>query len=160
MGSGEVRGPAIVSNNYGKGRTIYISGSLEANYVGDGVKSIRQLLGSIVRYLGGGTPQPFRLMAPRGVYGVLRRSPNGDLALWVLANVGFKDAASGRMRQEYIPVHDIEVAIRIPEGRQAGTMKLLRTGADAASFRVENGYALATIPRLHIAEVVHLTLTT
>jgi hypothetical protein len=100
------------------------------------------------------------LKAPRGVYGVLRRSPNGDLLLWVLANVGFKDAASGRMRQEYVPVHDIEVAIRIPEGRQAGTMKLLRTGVDAASFRVENGYALATVPKLHIAEVVHLALRT
>ena len=75
MGSGEVRGPAIVANNFGKGRTIYISGSLEANYVGDRVKSTSRLLGSIVQYLGAGAPQPFRLKAPRGVYGVLRRSP-------------------------------------------------------------------------------------
>jgi hypothetical protein len=160
MGSGDVRGPAIVANNYGKGRTIYISGSLEANYVGDGVQSVRQLLGSIVRYLGGGAPQPFRLKAPRGVFGVLRRSPNGDLALWVLANVGFKDAASGRMRQEYVPVHDVEVAIRVPEGKQAKGMTLLRTGVPAAAFRVEDGYAMATIPRLHIAEVVHMVLRT
>jgi hypothetical protein len=160
LGTGEVRGPAIIANQFGKGRTIYISGSLEANYISDRVRSTAQLLGSIVNYLGAGAPQPFRLKAPRGVYGVLRRSPRGDQALWVLANVGFKDAASGRMRQEYVPVHDVEVAIRIPDGREAASMKLLRAGGEAASFRVENGYALATIQQLHIAEVVHLALKT
>ena len=154
----EVRGPAIIANTFGKGRTIYISGSLEANYVGDRVRSTSRLLSSVVRYLGGGSPQPFRMKAPRGVYGVLRRSSNGDLMLWVLANVGFKDAASGRMRQDYVPVHDVEVAIRIPEGKQAKGMTLLRAGVPAAAFRVEDGYAMATIPRLHIGEVVHLAL--
>jgi hypothetical protein len=89
---------------------------------------------------------------------VLRRAPNGDLALWVLANVGFKDAASGRMRQEYMPVTDVEVAIRIPEGREPKSLHLLRAGQEASSFRVADGYALATIPRLHIAEVAHLEL--
>jgi hypothetical protein len=37
-------------------------------------------------------------------------------------------------------------------------MLLLRAGREAPAFRVENGYALATIPHLHIAEVVHLVL--
>jgi hypothetical protein len=159
LGTEEVRGPAIIANKYGKGRTIYISGSLEANYLSDRVKSTSRLLLAMVQYLGAGTPQPFRMKAPRGVYGVLRRAPHGDLALWVLANVGFKDAASGRMRQEYMPVPDVEVAIRIPEGRQAKAMLLLRAGREANSFRIEDGYALATIPKVHIAEVVHLVLT-
>ncbi len=157
LGTEEIRGPAIIAHEYGKGRTIYVSGSLEANYAGSRAKSTRQLLGSIVRYLGAEAPQPFRLKAPIGVHGVLRRSPNGDLALWVLANVGFKDAASGRMRQDYVPVHDVEVAIRIPEGKRAKGMKLLRTGT-TVDLRTEGGYAIALIPRLHIAEVVHLTL--
>jgi hypothetical protein len=39
-------------------------------------------------------------------------------------------------------------------------MMILRAGKEADSFRVDNGYALATIPHLHIAEVVHLALTT
>ena len=102
-------------------------------------------------------PQPYKLRAPRGVYGVLRRATNGDLTLWVIGNVGFKDADAGRMRQEYMPVSEVEVAIRIPEGRKAKGMRLIRADR-AISFREEDGYALGTIPTLHVAEVVHLVL--
>jgi hypothetical protein len=58
LGTQEVRGPAIVANSYGQGRTIHISGSLEANYLYDRVVSTRRLLRSLVEYLGGGLPQP------------------------------------------------------------------------------------------------------
>ena len=117
----------------------------------------RRLLRSMVEYLGGGLPQPYKLRAPQGVYGVLRRATNGDLALWVLGDVGFKDAAAGRMRQQYVPVAEVEVSIRVPEGRRAKGMRLLRS-AQAISFRDDDGYAVGTIPTLHIAEVVHLEL--
>jgi hypothetical protein len=63
------------------------------------------------------------------------------------------------MRQEYMPVTDVEVAIRVPEGRQAKAMVLMRGGGEAVAFRIEDGYALGTIPKLHIAEVVHLVLS-
>ena len=152
-----MRGPAIIANTYGRGRTIYISGSLEANYLYDRVVSTRRLIRSLVEYLGGGLPQPYKLKAPQGVHGILRRAVKGDLALWVLGNVGFKDAAAGRMRQQYLPLSEVEVAIRIPEGRQAKGMRLIRADR-AISFREEDGYAVGTIPTLHIAEVVHLVL--
>jgi hypothetical protein len=155
LGTNEVRGPAVVVNRYGNGRAIYVSGSLEANYLYDRVRSTAQLLGSIVRYLGGGAVVPFKLQAPRGVYGVLRRAKNGDLVLWVLGNVGFKDAAGGLMRQEYMPVPGVEVSIRIPEGRQVKGMQLKRA-EQSLPFKVEDGYAVANIPSLHIAEVVQL----
>jgi hypothetical protein len=157
LGTGEVRGPAIIANEYGKGRTIYVSGSLEANYLYDRVGSTGRLVRWMVEYLGGGHAQPYKLRAPRGVYGVLRRAPNGDLVLWVLGNVGFKDAASGRMRQEYMTVREVEVGIRIPAGRTAVGMRLMRADREVA-FREVDGYAVGTIPTLHIAEVVHLAL--
>jgi hypothetical protein len=157
LGTQEVRGAAIIANRYGRGRTIYISGSLEANYLYDRVVSTRRLLRAVVEYLSGGLPQPYKLKAPQGVYGILRRATNGDMALWLLGNVGFKDAAAGRMRQAYMPVSEAEVAIRIPAGRQAKEMRLIRAGR-TISFREEDGYAVGTIPTLHIAEVVYLKL--
>ena len=155
--SGEVRGPGIVVNRYGQGRTVYISGSIEANYHYDRVVSNLNLLGSIVDFLGQGAPQPFKLQAPRGVYGILRRTVQGDPVLWLLANVGFKDAAIGLMRQEYMPVANVKVSILVPEGRKIKTVQLLRANQSLA-WRMEGQYATATLPSLHIAEVIHLEL--
>ncbi|HEV2498138.1 MAG TPA: beta-galactosidase trimerization domain-containing protein [Terriglobia bacterium] len=153
----ESRGPAIVVNRYGKGKTVYISGSLEAYYPASQVASVREMLSSIIQYLGGNAPLPFKLKAPRGVYGVLRQASNKDLVLWILGDVGFKSAAAGRMRQDYVSVSEVEVSLQIPEGRQPKGMRLMRAGR-SAPFRLEDGYAVATIPSLHIAEVVHLAL--
>jgi len=63
----------------------------------------------------------------------------------------------GRMRQEYLQLPEIGVGIRVPMGRQAKTMRLVRAARDV-SFSLEDGYAVATIPTLHIAEMVHLGL--
>jgi len=157
LGTREVRGPAIVANTYGKGRTIYINGSIEANYLYDRVVSNRRLLKSTVQYLSGGLAQPFQLKAPEGVYGVLRRSTQGDLVLWVLANVGFKDASAGRMRQTYVPVTDVEVRVRVPEGRRVKELRLVRTNRQIP-FHEEHGYVIGHIPALRIAEIVHTVL--
>ena len=155
---GESRGPAIVLNTYGKGRAIYVSGSLEANYAASRVLSLKRMLGSMVRYLAGNDSTPFSLAAPKGVYGLLRRAVNGDLLLWVLANVGFKDAAVGRMRQDYLPVPNVVAKVLIPEGRQLKSVELLRAG-QTAPFTMEGGYAVITLPVVHIAEIVHLSFT-
>jgi len=157
LGTREVRGPAIVANTYGNGRTIYINGSIEANYLYDRVVSNRRLLQSVIQYLSGGLAQPFQLEAPEGVYGVLRRSKQGDLVLWVLANVGFKDAAAGRMRQTYVPVNDIGVNVLVPQGRRVKEVRLVRAKRQIP-FQEKSGYVLGQIPTLHIAEVVHIVL--
>ena len=154
---GESRGPAIVLNTYGKGRAIYVSGSLEANYASSRVHSLQRMLGSMVRYLAGNGPMPFSLAAPKGVYGVLRQAVNGDLVLWVLANIGFKDAVVGRMRQEFVPVSNVEVRVRVPERRQIKSVELVREGRPTP-FTIEAGYVVVTIPSVHIAEALHLIL--
>jgi hypothetical protein len=61
------------------------------------------------------------------------------------------------MRQEYLQLPEIGVGIRAPQGRQAKTMRLMRTARDV-SFSLEDGYAVATIPTFHIAEMAHLGL--
>lgn len=155
--TGDVRGPGIVAHDYGKGRTVYVSGSIEANYLYDRVNSNLNLLGSIVEFLGHGAPQPFKLQAPRGVYGVLRKTVQGNPALWLLANVGFKDAAIGLMRQEYLPVADVKVSILVPEGRNVKAVQRLRAD-QSLRWQMEGPYVVVTLGSLQIAEVVHVEL--
>jgi hypothetical protein len=155
---GRSRGPAIVLNSYGKGRAIYVSGSLEINYASSRVRSLQRLLSSMVRYLAGNSPLPFHMTAPTGVYGVLRRAQNGDLILWVLANVGFKDDALGTtMRQDYVPVSNVEVKVQILEGRRVRSVNLLRARRKV-NFVMQGNYAVISLPPVHIAELVHVSL--
>ena len=157
LGTGETRGPGIVLNQYGQGKVIFINGSLEAHYEAARTPCIGRLLGSVVRYLAGTAP-PFELSSPTGVFGVLRQTRTHDLALWLLANVGFKDAAAGRMRQEFVPVMNVEIRILVPEGRRVRALHLARSGR-ALSFTMSGNYAVARIPVLQIAELVHVQLT-
>ncbi|MGO8786155.1 MAG: beta-galactosidase trimerization domain-containing protein [Terriglobia bacterium] len=157
LGTGEMRGPAIVANTYGKGRTLYVSGSPEAHYVASRVSSMRRLLASMVRYLAHDAPPPFTLSAPRGVYGVLRQATNGDRVLWLLANVGYKDADIGRMRQEYVPLANVQVGVWVPSGRKVKGVRLVRADK-SIPHTMENGYAAVEIPALHVAEIVHFEL--
>lgn len=158
LGNEVMRGPAIVANSYGKGQTVYINGSLEAHYTASRVPTLRRLLAGAVRHLGRQAALPFRLGAPQGVYAVLRRVTNGDLLLWVLAPVGAKDASVGRMRQEYVPVANVEVSVYMPRSRAPGfdmrTVRLLRAGYSVPARR-DGDYISATIPVLHIGEIVH-----
>jgi hypothetical protein len=150
-------GPAIVVNQYGRGRAIYVAGSLEAQYVATRVMSLQRMLASMIRYLRADAPLPFSLAAPRGVYGILRRTPGGNLILWICANVGFKDATVGRMRQDFLPVPNLVAKILVPERRQVKSVELLRARQSAA-FTMEGAYAVIALPAVHIAEVMHLIL--
>jgi len=154
--SQETLGPAIVVNNYGRGRVVYVAGSLEAQYVATRILSLQRMLASMIRYLGGDAPMPFSLIAPRGVYGVLRRAPGGDLAFWICANVGFKDDTVGRMRQDFIPVQNVVARILIPRGRHLKSVTLMRSG-QTIPFAIEDGYAVISLPVVHIAEIAHLS---
>jgi hypothetical protein len=158
LGLDELRGPAIIVNELGKGRTVYIAGSLEAHYISSRVASLRRVLSSAVRYLARDAQPLFAMEAPRGVYGVLRQTAAGDRVLWVLANVGFKDSSDGRMRQEFVALSNVAVRILPPEGRTAKAVHLVRA-QQTVPFSMKDGYVTAVIPTLHAAEIVHLELS-
>jgi hypothetical protein len=79
------------------------------------------------------------------------------MVLWVLANVGFKDASIGRMRQEFVPLSNLRVEILVPHGRSVKAVHLVRS-SQSVPFTLENGYASLQIPSLHVAEIVHMEL--
>ena len=157
LGNQQVLAPGIVLNHYGAGQSLYVNASLEAYYASGRVKVQRQLLGGMVRYLYGNHRMPFEIDAPTGVYGVLRRSPQDDLVLWLLAPVGFKDAAVGRMRQEFIPVEGVKVRVRIPEGRSVKRLQALVQQIDLAYQQLQ-GWLEFELPRLKIGELLDIQL--
>ncbi len=155
VGTDTLLGPAIVANQYGRGRSIYVGGSLEAHYASSRVVSLRRTLASMVSWLAHDAPLPFSLSAPRGVYGILREAASGDLALWICANVGFKDATVGRMRQDFLPVPNVVARVLVPQGRTLQSVELLRAGL-SAEFSMDGRYAVIQLPVVHIAELVRL----
>ncbi|MFH0795956.1 MAG: family 10 glycosylhydrolase [Candidatus Omnitrophota bacterium] len=58
--------PFVISNNYGKGKVVYISGNAEDNYARFGFKVFRQLLNNAVLHVAPEKPQ-IRIAAPLNV---------------------------------------------------------------------------------------------
>ena len=54
-------------------------------------------------------------------------------------------------------VMNVEVRIKIPRDCKVKSMRLVRAGRKAP-FSISDGYAVTTIPTLHIAELFHVEL--
>ena len=70
---------------------------------------------------------------------------------------GFDVPTTVRMTVSLTPVHDVEVRVLVPEGRQARSVELIRAKR-SIPFKVDGKYAVASIPTVHIAELVHWKL--
>ena len=107
-------GPAIVRRTVGKGTVIYIGSGLEAIYAETRMKRLRTYLGSLI--------DP--LLATHKTYEVEHRSGlmpqlmvSGDtIMLHLIADTGNKTKKL-RIREEFLPVVDVKVRMRVPDGR-------------------------------------------
>jgi len=147
-------GPAITQRSFGKGSVIYISSSLEAVYEETRMKSLRVFFNSLVspwlsaqrsyeiEYQSGVTPH---FMASRDV-----------LLLHLLADTGNKNKHL-RSREEFLPVADVKVRIRIPQQRSVRSAILLQSGQTLPST-VRDGWLDVAVPRVWIHEVVKVDL--
>jgi hypothetical protein len=147
-------GPAIVRRTVGKGSVIYIGSSLEAVYEETRMKRLRTFLGSLVEpwlapgrsyqieYRSGVTPH---YMASRDV-----------LLLHLLADTGNKNKHL-RSREEFLPVPDVKVRIRVPQGRSVRSASLLRSGQQLPAT-VSDGWIDVTVPQVFIHEAVRVDL--
>jgi hypothetical protein len=147
-------GPAIVRHAVGKGSVIYIGSSLEAVYEETLMKRLRAFLGSLVspwlapgrsyeiEYQSGVTPH---FMASRDV-----------LLLHLLADTGNKNKHL-RAREEFLPVADVKVRIRVPQGRSVRSASLLRSGESLPSAS-RDGWLDVTVPSVFVHEAVKVEL--
>jgi hypothetical protein len=143
-------GPAIVQ----KGSVIYIGSSLEAVYEETRMKSLRSFLGGLV------TPWLAARRSYEAEYrpGVMPHfMASGDvLLLHLLADTGNKNKHL-RVREEFLPVTDVKVRIRVPQGRSVRSVSLLR-GGQRLPADVRDGWLDATVPRVWIHEAVKVEL--
>jgi hypothetical protein len=148
-------GPAILKRAVGKGQVIYIGSGLEAVYAETRMKRLRAFLATLV--------DP--VLAPHRTYEIEARSgvmphltaTRDTLLLHLLADTGNKTKKL-RIREEFLPVENVKVRIRVPEGRTVKSLSLLRSGANL-SARAVSGWLDVTVPKVLIHEAVRVDLS-
>jgi hypothetical protein len=147
-------GPAVVRRTEGRGSVLYIGSSLEAVYEETRMKRLRTLFGEWVGpWLAAG--RSYEIEYQPGVMPHFMASRD-VLLLHLLANTGNKNKHL-RIREEFLPVTNVKVRIRIPEGRAVRTVSLLRSGQTLAAD-VRDGWLDVTVPQMLIHEAVKVEL--
>ncbi len=147
-------GPAIVRRKFGSGEVLYIGASLEAVYEETRMKRLRTFFDSLIS----GWLAPTRRYEMPFVSGVTPHfmASRDSLVVHLLADTGNKTKRL-RIREEYLPVTDIELRIRIPQGRPVHSVVLLRAGK-LLPDRPRDGWLAIVIPRVLIHEAVRVEL--
>jgi hypothetical protein len=146
-----VPGPAVVR----KGRVIYIGSGLEAVYVETRMRKVREYLGALIH----------PILAPHRTYemewksGVMPHlmASKDTILLHLLADVGNKTKKL-RIREEFEPVEDVKVRIRIPQGRRVQGVMLMRGKELFKAEPQPDGWLNVLVPRVYIHEVVRVNL--
>jgi hypothetical protein len=147
-------GPAIVRRPFGKGQVIYIGSGLDAVYAETRMKRLREYLSSLI--------EP--LMKPHRTYEVEWRSgllphftfSRDTLLLHLLADTGNKFKKL-RAREEFLPLENVKVRIRIPQNRTVKSVSLLRAGTRVDAAPAGEWLEL-TVPRVFVHEAVRVDL--
>jgi hypothetical protein len=147
-------GPAIIGRRHGKGRVIYIGSGLEAVYEETLNESLRACFGSLF------APS---LRAAR-TYQIEYRpglscqfgASQDILLLHLFANTGniWKKLL---VQESFLPIANVQVRMRIPQGRTAKSAALLWSGV-APSWKVINGWVELTVPQVHPYEFIRVDL--
>jgi hypothetical protein len=80
-----------------------------------------------------------------------------DLLLYLFANCGNKEKKYN-VREQYLPLEQVRARVRLPEGRTAKGVQLLRAG-ESVPWDVHDGWAEVVVPRILIHEIVHIELS-
>jgi hypothetical protein len=143
-------GPAIVR----KGRVIYIGSGLEAVYSETRMKRLREFLATLIDPVLA-QHRTYEMAYRSGVTPHLTATP-GTILLHLLADTGNKTKKL-RIREEFLPVDNVNVKIRVPDGRTVKSASLLRSGAGLPA-RAAAGWLEVTVPRVLIHEAVKVDL--
>jgi hypothetical protein len=145
-------GPAIVQN----GRVIYIGSGLEAIYNETRMKRLREYLATLIDPILG-QHRTYSIEARAGVIPHLTATKD-TILLHLLADTGNKTKKL-RIREEFLPVENVNVRIRIPQGRSVKSVSLLRDGGSVGTRAGTPGWIEVTVPKVLIHDAVRVDLT-
>jgi hypothetical protein len=147
-------GPAIVTRRQGKGQVIYIGSGLEAVYEETLNASLRAYFDSLLDPILAST-RTYELEFRPGLMPQFASS-HDTLLLHLLANTGniWKKLL---VEEEFLPVKNVRVRVRLPQGRSAKSVALMWSGA-RASWSARDGWVELTVPQVQVYEVVRVDL--
>jgi hypothetical protein len=147
-------GPAVVTRRHGKGRVTYIGSGLEAIYEETLMEPLRAYFASLLDPILG----EFRTYEVEFRLGLMPQfaASRDTLLLHLLADTGnvWKELPA---REQFLPVTNIRVRVRVPQGRDVKSVSLLRT-EQSPKWAVRDGWVELTVPRVLIHEVVRVEL--
>jgi hypothetical protein len=154
LGHRRTLGPAVVTRRQGKGQVIYIGSGLEAVYEETLNASLRGYFHSLLDPILAST-RTYELEFRPGLMSEFASSQD-TLLLHLLANTGniWKKLL---VQEEFLPVENVRVRLRLPQGRSAKSVALMRSGA-RASWSVREGWVELTVPQVQIYEVIRVDL--
>ena len=147
-------GPAVVTRRQGKGQAIYIGSGLEAVYEETLNESLRAFFHSLLDPILASS-RTYELEFRPGLMPQFASSQE-TLLLHLLANTGniWKKLL---VQEEFLPVKNVRVRLRLPQGRTAKSVALMWSGT-APSWSVRDGWVELMVPQVQVYEVIRVDL--
>ena len=153
--------PAVVLNEYGKGRTIYIAGDVGGAFMNSPYPPLMRFVAGLVKR----TPPPVEIDGPQALEVTAVRRPSGELMVhlvnnptplipWRIADDDDLDRLGPDMGSfnavlELVPLRDIRVRFNGPE---VSSVRMPLQGLDLA---VEDGAVVVPEVKLHEVLLIH-----
>ena len=150
-----VVGPSLFRRDFGKGSVIYIGSSLEAAYFERRAHILRDYLGKLLAPVLDGL-RTYRVDDRAGLIPQLMASDR-HLLLHLLANTGDKQGRT-MVEEQFLPLEDVAVELRIPAARQVRRVSLLRSPMPVKWVH-KDGWVRLKVPRVLIHEAVWVELS-
>jgi Beta-galactosidase trimerisation domain/Hypothetical glycosyl hydrolase 6 len=150
----KVLGPAIVRTRHGQGHVIYIGSGLEAIYDETLNDSLRTFFGSLVDPVLASS-RTYEVEFRRGLMHQFAASQDVVL-LHLVANTGsiWKKIL---VEESFLPVKNLRVRIRLPQGRPARSVTLMWSGKHC-DWKVVEGWTELTVPQIEFYEIIRVDL--
>ncbi|MGF9760153.1 hypothetical protein AAII07_33685 [Microvirga sp. 0TCS3.31] len=147
--------PMVFDQELGRGRIIHFPWQPDLVAFRYGLRDLFRLLGNAVK-LAPGYRDLIRVQGPGLVdVSVMQGADRIVISLVNFSAPGSFNTGHRRIIEELMPIHDMKIAIRLPENVKADTARLVFGGNPIRGAWV-NGYLEFTLPKLEAMETVEI----